>query len=153
MQWQGKANNWTDFGVFRYIKNVGSVNPEWNCYLGCSGCGMPTTQFGYKFWQCEHDRCGFNLHLMRIGWMRIQFAFKQNPVWKDLKFTCINMCRDCTRSSSLIPFLLSTPVHCMVWSGCAALTVLFSDYTTCKITVWFAIHIKQSSNLLYDLVG
>ena len=28
-------------------------------------------QFSYnsvsRFWQCEHDRCGFNSHLMRIG--------------------------------------------------------------------------------------
>ena len=42
-------------------------------------------QFGYnsvsKFWQCEHDRCGFDSHSMCIGWMWIQFAFKLNQVW------------------------------------------------------------------------
>ena len=31
-----------------------------------------------NFWQCECDQCGFNSHLMRIEWMWIQFAFKQD---------------------------------------------------------------------------
>ena len=38
-----------------------------------------------KFWQCERDRCESNSHSMRIGWMWIQFAFKQDQVWKGLK--------------------------------------------------------------------
>ena len=37
-------------------------------------------QFSYnsvlKYWQCECDQRGFNLHSMRIGCVRIQFAFK-----------------------------------------------------------------------------
>ena len=45
-------------------------------------------QFSYnsvsKFWQCERNRCGLNSHSMRIEWMRIQFAFKQDQVWKGL---------------------------------------------------------------------
>ena len=47
-------------------------------------------QFNYnsvfKIWQCECNWRGFNLHLMHIRWMQINFAFKKNQVWNGVKW-------------------------------------------------------------------
>ena len=65
-------------------------------------------QFSYnsvsKLSQCEHDQCGFNSHSMRIGWMRIQFAFNQIKCEKAFIYmhyaTCSRSASVCLRATA-----------------------------------------------------
>ena len=46
-------------------------------------------QFGFKICRRECNWCWFNSHSKCNVWMRIQFAFKQNQVWRGINIVVI----------------------------------------------------------------
>ena len=74
-------------------------------------------QFGFKICRWECNWCWFNSHSKCNVWMRIQFAFKQNQVWRGINIVVIES-HMITRYSICKWYILFSCQSCKVLLNC-----------------------------------